>query len=92
MCVFLLGRMQRVQQGLGDEVLTSTRGHSAIPLGQGIGHGLAPDGIGAVERVAWTAFKEHHHTDAKVIPYPLPKPGLRDWATLSGTSPRYSYG
>lgn len=29
-------------------MLTSTWGHSAVPLGQGIGHGLAPDGAGAV--------------------------------------------
>lgn len=70
--------------------LTNTCGHSAVPLGQGIGHSLAPDGIGAVQRVAWTAFKQYCHTDAKVIPYPLPKAGLRDWATLSGTCPRDS--
>lgn len=58
--------------------LTNTCGHSAVPLGQGIGHSLAPDGVGAVQRVAWTAFKQYRHTDAKVIPYPLPKAGLRD--------------
>lgn len=67
--------------------LTNTCGHSAVPLGQGIGHGLTPDGVGAVQRVAWIAFKQYHHTDAKVVPYPLPKPRLRDRATLSGACP-----
>lgn len=59
-------------------MLTNTCGHSAVPLGQGIGHGLTPDGVGAVQCVAWTAFKQYHHTSAKVVPDPLPKPRLRD--------------
>lgn len=71
-------------------MLTNTRGHGAVPLGQGIGHGLTPDGVGAMQCVAWTAFKQYRHTDAKVVPYPLPKPGLRDRATLSGACPRDS--
>lgn len=70
--------------------LTNTCGHSAVPLGQGVGHGLTPDGVGAVQRVAWTAFKQHHHADAKVVPYPPPEPGLRDRATLRGARPRDS--
>ena len=71
--------------------LTDTCGHSAVPLGQGTGHGLTPDGVGAVQRVAWIAFKQHHHTDAKVVPYPLSKAGLRDRATLRRTCPGDSY-
>lgn len=67
--------------------LTNTCGHSTVPLGQGTGHGLTPDGVGPMQRVAWIAFKQHHHTDAKVVPYPLPKPRLRDGVTLNGACP-----
>lgn len=59
-------------------MLTSTRGHGAVPLGQGIGHGLAPDGAGAVQRVTWIAFKQHHLANAEVVPYPLPEARLWD--------------
>lgn len=67
--------------------LTDTCGHGAVPLGQGIGHGLAPDGSGAVQRVAWIAFKQHRHACAKVVADALPKPGLRDRAALNGARP-----
>lgn len=72
--------------------LTDTCGHSAVPLGQGIGHGLTPDGVGAVQSVAWIAFKQYDHIGAKVIPYPLPEAGLRDRATLNGACPGDSWG
>lgn len=68
-------------------MLTNTRGHGAVPLGQGAGHGLAPDGVGAVQRVAGVALEQHHHADAKVVPQPLPEPGLRDRVALNGAGP-----
>lgn len=73
-------------------MLTNTCGHSTVPLGQSTGHGLTPNGNGAMESVAWIAFKQHHFADAKVVPYPLPKPGLWDRATLNGTCPGDSLG
>lgn len=72
--------------------LTNTCGHSAVPLGQGIGHGLTPDGGGAVQRVAWITFKQHRHANAKVVPYALSEPGLRDGATLNSACPGDSCG
>lgn len=82
--------------GLGDgecvrmirmRVLTDTCGHSAVPLGEGTGHGFALDGVGAVQRITWVALKQHRHTNGKVVPNPLPETGLRDGAALTGTCP-----
>lgn len=89
-CVCVLARDKTSFRKM--RTLTDTCGHGAVPLSQGVGHGLAPDGSGAVQRVAWIAFKQHRHANAKVVADALSKPGLRDWAALNGARPRDGCG